>query len=85
MAFNMSLEMNTSTNSTYNSKKCNENSKNNIVRSIVKEYKTKYPITFAELKLDGFSDADAVKYIRNNIEFDNTSSSVTFMKQLIFN
>jgi len=83
--------MTTSSNSTYNNG--NEHTKHKTMdRSIVKEYKTKYPITFAELKLDGFSDADAVKYIRNNVEFNNdydtknmeTASSLTFMKQLRF-
>jgi len=43
---------------------------NMISKDVIQQYKFKYPTTFAELKLDGFTDSDAVRYIRNNIEFD---------------
>lgn len=69
--------------------------KDSISKDTILEYKFKYPTTFAELKLDGFTDSDAVRYIRNNIEIDNywigysgkiddyiPGSSMTFMKTL---
>lgn len=70
--------------------------KNDISNDVIQQYKFKYPTTFAELKLDGFSNADAVRYIRNNIEYDNDNwhgykgndnnyipgSSMTFMKTI---
>lgn len=72
-----------------------KHTKDSISKDTILEYKFKYPTTFAELKLDGFSDSDAVRYIRNNIEIDNylvgysgkiddyiPGSSMTFMKTL---
>ena len=67
--------------------------KNFICRSEITQYKIKYPTTFAELKLDGFTDTDAVRYIRNNYEYEINnnmkydsyipgSSTMTFMNTL---
>jgi hypothetical protein len=64
-----------------------------IHRSEITQYKIKYPTTFAELKLDGFTDIDAVRYIRNNYEYEINnnmkydsyipgSSTMTFMNTL---
>lgn len=38
--------------------------------STINLYKNKYVTTFAELKLDGFTDQDAARYIYNNYESD---------------
>lgn len=36
-------------------------------RDLVRYYKSNYPLMFTELKLDGFSDLEAIKYIQNRI------------------
>ena len=72
----------------------NVNKNNKLSQEIIKHYKFMYPTSFAELKLDGFTDSDAVRYIKNNIElcndknndidFNSYGSSMKFMKILSY-
>jgi hypothetical protein len=57
--------------------------KKKIDRSVINQYKHKYPTTFAELKLDGFTDSDAVHYIRNHYEPNYGGNGKTTMSTFI--
>lgn len=63
------------------------NKKKQFSKEVILNYKYKYPTTFMELKLDGYSDSDVIRHINKmNSDADNEiqTDCVRFMTTLSF-